>query len=351
MPDPRVSIIIPAYNAARYLRAAIGSAVRQSFDKTEIIIVNDGSADDTLRIAQEAASVDSRIKVVSLPHNSGLGPARNAGMTEAGGEYFLFLDADDLLHPQAVETALREAEEKQAQIVRFRLERFTSESDDLTDTHPNGSRRIISSANERMESACALFSDPEEETPANIGGSACTALYSRIFFDEGIRFSSDRTCLSEDYLWNFECLMRCKRAVRIPATLYRYRMHAESKTHTPDPDLMEHISAYAEEAEALMKRYGFNPGEARLIAMDYAASVMRGLGKNAMLAPIPSRARRQWLRSQLQHPYAQILKEHYPARRLGAIRRAAFHAFINGRFRLLLLLTHGRRIVPRRSQI
>lgn len=344
MQAPRVSIIIPAFNAERYLRAAVDSALAQTCRDIEIIIVDDGSADGTLRIAQEAASADARIKVVALPANSGSGRARNAGMEAASGDFFMFLDADDLLLPEAAETALKEADTAEADIVRFELSRFSNAIPQIP-TQVGKKRRIVESAAQRKASACALFGDPEEETEANIGGSACTALYSRRFFDEGVRFT--RTYLSEDYLWNFECLMRCGRALYIPRVMYMYRTHDESKTHSPNPNLMSHIAECAEAASALMRRYGIEAYEADLFAMDYAVAAIRGLGKNAVLAPISFAQRKLWLRKQLDHPYALKIRERFPARRLGLLRRAAYYAFINGRFVQLWLLTTARNIIPK----
>lgn len=107
---PTISVVVPAYNAAEYLRDCLSSIRAQSFADFEVLVVNDGSSDDTPHIAVGFADSDPRFKLVSIP-NGGVSKARNAGITEASGQFITFVDADDLLHPHAlkamVETTLK----------------------------------------------------------------------------------------------------------------------------------------------------------------------------------------------------------------------------------------------------
>lgn len=98
MNEPKVSIITPCYRQAQFLPAAIECACAQTYPNIEMVIVNDGSDDDTDQVVQRSGS---RIVYVKQS-NAGLPAARNSGIAAASGQYFLFLDADDLLHPQAV---------------------------------------------------------------------------------------------------------------------------------------------------------------------------------------------------------------------------------------------------------
>ena len=98
MSRPLVSIIIPCYRQAHYLGAAIESALGQSYPTIQVVVVNDGSDDDTEAVAARYAG---RITYVFKP-NGGLSSARNAGILAAEGDYLHFLDADDLLHPEAI---------------------------------------------------------------------------------------------------------------------------------------------------------------------------------------------------------------------------------------------------------
>lgn len=95
-----VSIIIPCYNATRFLRYALDSALAQTYDALEIVVVNDGSTDD-FETAIAPYRADARVKIVSQ-ENRGLSAARNRGIHEARGEYLKFLDADDWLRRDAI---------------------------------------------------------------------------------------------------------------------------------------------------------------------------------------------------------------------------------------------------------
>lgn len=97
---PLVSIIIPTYNAERYLARALQSAIGQTYDELEIVVVDDGSKDETARIVAEYK--DPRI-VYLYQDNAGQGNARNRGLRVCKGEYVSFLDADDRYHPRKVE--------------------------------------------------------------------------------------------------------------------------------------------------------------------------------------------------------------------------------------------------------
>ncbi len=102
MTSERLSVVIPAFNAARTIRAAVGSTLRQSVPVLEVIVVDDGSTDAT---AQVVAGIDDpRVRLVSRA-NGGPSAARNAGIAAARGEWVAFLDADDLWLPRYVETA------------------------------------------------------------------------------------------------------------------------------------------------------------------------------------------------------------------------------------------------------
>jgi glycosyltransferase involved in cell wall biosynthesis len=93
---PLVSVIVPCYNQARFLRAAVDSLQAQTFSHWECIIINDGSNDNTDEMAKALSLTDQRVRLLSQP-NRGLSDARNRGLSEARGDYVQFLDADDLI--------------------------------------------------------------------------------------------------------------------------------------------------------------------------------------------------------------------------------------------------------------
>lgn len=103
---PLVSVVTPAYNAARFLERTIESVRAQTFPDWEMLIVDDGSTDATREIVQRAASHDARVRPLATPGRQGPGGARNRGIEEARGRFLAFVDADDLWLPEKLERQL-----------------------------------------------------------------------------------------------------------------------------------------------------------------------------------------------------------------------------------------------------
>lgn len=96
-----VSIVIPAYNAERFIARTLASAQAQTYEKLEIIVIDDGSTDNTRSVVEAIAATDKRLELISTP-NRGVARARNLGIENARGPYVAFLDADDLWHPTKI---------------------------------------------------------------------------------------------------------------------------------------------------------------------------------------------------------------------------------------------------------
>ena len=113
-----ISVIIPIYNVERYLKRALDSLLAQTHDSWEAILVDDGSPDACGDIADDFARKDSRFKVFHQA-NKGVSAARKVGMEQASGKYVLFLDPDDVFHPQLMELCFKTAEKEDADMVTF----------------------------------------------------------------------------------------------------------------------------------------------------------------------------------------------------------------------------------------
>ena len=107
MIDDLVSIIMPAYNAEKYIEEAIESVLKQTYRNWELIITDDKSTDDTPKILDEYIRKDARIKVIYLKNNSGTAIARNTSIEYASGRYLAFLDSDDIWKPIKLEKQLK----------------------------------------------------------------------------------------------------------------------------------------------------------------------------------------------------------------------------------------------------
>ena len=107
--NEKVAIIIPVYNSSKFLRECIESAIAQTYENIEIILVNDGSTDDSLEIIELYSKKDERIRYCSLK-NSGVSTARNTGLKMCESDKVVFLDSDDIITPNLVEMLINEGE-------------------------------------------------------------------------------------------------------------------------------------------------------------------------------------------------------------------------------------------------
>lgn len=121
-----ISVVIPVYNAAKYLREALDSVLSQSYSNLEVICVNDGSKDESLMILQEYAARDKRIKVLDGP-NGGYGKAMNRGLAASTGTYFAIFEPDDILPAGAYLTLIELANKHSAQIAKGCINSFSGD--------------------------------------------------------------------------------------------------------------------------------------------------------------------------------------------------------------------------------
>lgn len=112
-----VSVIMPAYNAEKYIRQAIDSVCAQTYSDWELIVVDDASKDNTNAIVSEYCRVDSRIKLLRNPYNQGVSHTRKNGVEAAAGEWIVFLDSDDAWHPKKIEKQIEAQKKSNAKLI------------------------------------------------------------------------------------------------------------------------------------------------------------------------------------------------------------------------------------------
>ena len=208
----RVAVIIPAYNAEKFIEASVRSILAQSFGDLRLIVVNDGSTDGTGEVLERLSREDSRLAVLNVP-NGGPAEARNRGLeaVERGTEYIMFSDADDELAPDTIEYAINNSRGADMVLMGFRIR------------NADGSE--------------ALYCEPEQYlTQGDIGGALgklykanlLNQVWSKLYkasliLDGNIRFPDYRW--GEDRLFIYDCL-ECARSVRVlPECKYCYIMH------------------------------------------------------------------------------------------------------------------------------
>lgn len=115
-----ISVIMPVYNVENYIEKCLDSVCNQSFKDLEIICVNDGSTDNSLKLLEDYAKRDSRIKIITQ-ENGGIGHARNTGLKNATGEYVLFVDSDDFLCENSLDELYYNINSNNSDLVIFKF--------------------------------------------------------------------------------------------------------------------------------------------------------------------------------------------------------------------------------------
>ncbi|AIF48406.1 glycosyltransferase family 2 protein [Dyella japonica] len=131
-----VSVVMPAFNAAKYLRGAVGSVLSQTWPSWELIIVDDCSTDDTPHLLDALAAADERIRVIHADQNGGVATARNTAIAAARGSHIAFLDSDDGWHPRKLEWQLEHMEETHARVCYTAYDRVTEDGHLLSRVRP-----------------------------------------------------------------------------------------------------------------------------------------------------------------------------------------------------------------------
>ncbi len=206
-----ISVIVPVYNAAPFLAKCVDSILAQQVEGLELLLVNDGSKDNSLDICNEYASKDCRVRVIDKP-NGGVSSARNCGLDNATGEWVTFVDADDWLSNDAFVTCLPYMEEYE--IIRFAT----------LDILANGRihHRRLRYASNKDEAFRQVVG---HDTVKGISGN----LYRRSIFEEnGIRFDTSLV-YGEDW-WALAQAMYHSKSVKTISNLYGYMYNRTNET-------------------------------------------------------------------------------------------------------------------------
>lgn len=218
----RISVIIPCYNAQAYLAACLDSLLCQSVRDIEVILIDDGSMDNTAQIAQAYASKDTRIRLIRQK-NAGVSAARNAGLEKARGDWICFVDADDLLPPKALETLLSHTGDDVDMVVSLH-ETFDESGTRRVD--PDTRWMDLKGEKRRHAAALRLI---EGDTVLNI---MCNKLHRRAkLLSEGLKLDPG-VRIAEDALFNLEAVLCADQIAFCDHVTYRYRIHGASATQS-----------------------------------------------------------------------------------------------------------------------
>lgn len=242
----KISIIVPMYNAEEFIAEAIESALNQTYHHIELLLINDGSSDSTGNICREYAEKSEKIKYFEKS-NSGVSDTRNFGIGHASGDYIIFMDADDSIPQNAVES--------------FVLELSECDYDSVFAGHRNVYDKTSVNRLMRLPNGIYVYEDLKHKLLDDgtmtgiLFGSVCGACYRTAFLKEKqLRFRSE-VKVNEDGLFNIELIHSCDKVKVIDNIVYNYRQWKNSKKiplkrdkrfETSEPTIAQVIESFNE---------------------------------------------------------------------------------------------------------
>jgi glycosyltransferase involved in cell wall biosynthesis len=249
--SPAVSFIVPVYNSAAVLAATLSSILAQSLTLIEVIVVDDGSTDKSLSIAQQIAQTDSRLRVIANVHG-GVCLARNTGLKHATGEWVTFIDSDDTVSPDYAKLGLQLAANVSVDLIIFSMSLLT-----------------LDASTQRTENW--LLEDENFDSPQSflaalvVRGEMClysagNKLYRRsILIRAGINFEASRE-FGEDRIFNFTYLHHCGAISTHSHVAYHYYRRPQitaSASQISRPELLHLALDLHEQKKSLLHCFGF----------------------------------------------------------------------------------------------
>lgn len=222
---PLISFIVPVYNSERYIDKCINSILNQTVGDFEIIIIDDGSKDNSFKKCKKYQNENENVKVFSQ-RNQGVSVARNNGLKNSKGEWIAFVDVDDQIAPNYIESVLYYINEKKYDLIQFDF--FINEKEyEIKNIESN---YTVYGKNEAMELVEATFSNKRNNLNCEniILRSPCTKVYKKEFIEnEKINFIPNLK-MGEDFIFNINVYLKMKKMCYIKKGLYKVEARSDS---------------------------------------------------------------------------------------------------------------------------
>ena len=307
-----VSIIIPIYKVEPYLEKCLNSVCTQTYQKLEIILVDDGSPDRCGTICDDYAKSDARIRVIHK-QNAGLGMARNSGLEVATGKYVVFVDSDDWMESDMVQTLVNAAQQYSAEMVICGY-RVVPQSGIPRECPVCKAMERYESTEQILEKILAPIIGPKWVNGMEDVQEMCvwTNLYSMDLIREyNLCFVNEREYLSEDYFFNISYITKAQTIVRVPALLYCYRYNETSLSNAFRPNRVKLLNNLMERAIELLQAEGIYDMISDRLKRTYIKKLRHGL-MHVSQAEITNKEKREQYTYALQSETIQLVLVDYP---------------------------------------
>ena len=249
-----ISIVMPVYNAEDYLRKSIESILHQTYPAWELILIDNGSEDDSFEICQEYARKEERIYTLHQYQNKGVSEARNLGVEKATSEYVTFLDADDWVAEDYLEQLVKTAKSTQADMLVCQYKKVYDADRENEGTVEPGTVREQDS--EQFSGATKAYTQEEYITQCLVNGyTHCWGVLYKLSLLDGIRFPA-RITIGEDVLFLIDAVLQAEKIVVTEYDGYRYYINENGAMNRKfTSSYMDQILCWQKAKEKLVEKY------------------------------------------------------------------------------------------------
>ena len=350
MSHPKVSIIVPVYNAEKYLERCISSLKKQSLTDIEMILVDDSSTDSSLEICKQMAMDDSRIKIIHKL-NEGAGYARNTALGIASGEYIGFVDSDDFVAPDMFQTLYEKAVRYGSDLVLSGVlfvdgNMFSKAGECEQKTYFDADTQFDTKESLNELRMGIVGATPDVSDDSKYGMSIWKNLFkTSVIKQNNIKFQSEREILSEDALFMIDYISCIEKATGIKEAFYYYCRNEVSISKSYKKDRFEKSLVFVNEVEKRLQK-DISPEEYQVYIDRFWQAMCRVVCSQEILYATDNRVRYADLKKRLMcvctHPFTVRALKSYPIGKL-PLKQSVFAYSMKYRLYFLLKILVGLR--------
>lgn len=270
-----VSVVLPIYNVEKYMDRCINSIINQTYKNLEIILVDDGSPDNCPQKCDDWGIKDSRIKVVHKK-NAGLGMARNTGIENATGDYICFIDSDDYIELDTIETCIKKLTADHSDIAIYGFKSVNNDGTINKTTIPH-SPKILYKGREVQDIFLPQLIAPIKGDWGIIMSSWCCLYNMKLINNTNFRFVSEREIIAEDVYSLLKLYKDVSGVSVISKAFYNYCVNDTSLTHTYRKDRCERIKHFYLESLELCKLQEYSKDVVRAMQGPYISFIIAAM--------------------------------------------------------------------------
>ena len=346
MSQPKVSIIVPVYNAEQYLEKCINSLRNQTLEEIEIILVDDSSPDSSLEICKKAAEADGRIKVIHK-ENEGAGKARNTGLEAATGKYVGFVDSDDFIAEEMYETLYEKAEKYGSDLVMSGIvfvdgNMFSEAGESIRKSYFESDTQFETEESLKKLRMGIIGSTPDNEDDSKYGmGTVKNLFKNEIIKENNIVYRSERETFSEDATFMIDYISCIEKATGIPEAFYYYCRNGSSLSKSYKKDRFEKSLVFVNDIEKKFAK-DISPDEYRIYIYRFWQAMCRVLCSQEIMYAWDNNIKYSELKKKLKEVCTHSLTVNalstYPINRLPLKQRVFAWAMKYKMYRLMKIL-------------